>query len=289
MKFIKKEPIVAMITTMMFIILITTSIFANDSVSHSTQKSTAEKQDQDDLAKASQNPIANMATLPIQVNLNFDAGPSKRMLTNVNIQPVFPVKIGKETNLINRVIIPLNSVPTINRFGNEDRVGGIGDINYSGFIVPPLKGNFMIGYGPTITLPTASKKELGAGKIAAGPAVVAVYSKGKWVLGGLANNQWSFAGDGNRPDTNTMLIQPFINYNLPKGWAIGTAPLITANWKAENGEQWTVPLGLSISKVFNMGNQPAKFSIGAYLNVVRPTNAPKWQLQTQFILLFPQR
>jgi hypothetical protein len=47
----------------------------------------------------------------------------------------------------------------------------------------------------------------------------------------LANNVWSVAGSGSRPDVNQFLMQCFITYNLQKGWFIGLSPIITANWK----------------------------------------------------------
>ena len=40
-----------------------------------------------------------------------------------------------------------------------------------------------------------------------------------------------------------MLIQPFVNYNLPDAWYLVSAPIITANWEASSGNKWTVPLG----------------------------------------------
>ena len=61
--------------------------------------------------------------------------------------------------------------------------------------------------------------------------------------GFLILNFWSFAGDEDRADVNAMTLQPFINYNLPKGWYLTSSPLITANWEADDDNRWTVPIG----------------------------------------------
>ena len=66
---------------------------------------------------------------------------------------------------------------------------------------------------------------------------------GKWVVGCLAQNIWSFKEDDEEPDVNKFTFQYFVNYNLSKGWYLTTTPTITANWEADSGEKWTVPVG----------------------------------------------
>ena len=79
---------------------------------------------------------------------------------------------------------------------------------------------------------------------------------GKWVIGGLLNNQWSFAGDSDRADVNQMLFQPFVNYNLDDGWYLTSAPIITANWEARRQGLWTVPVGGGVGRLFRLGQLP---------------------------------
>ena len=62
------------------------------------------------LAKAAQNPLATLVTLPMQANYNLGAGPYERTLFNLNVQPVIPFT-GEKWNVISRTIIPINSVP----------------------------------------------------------------------------------------------------------------------------------------------------------------------------------
>ena len=85
-----------------------------------------------------------------------------------------------------------------------------------------------------------------------------------------------------------MLIEPFINYNLPGGWYLITDMIITANWNADSGQRWTVPLGGGIGKLFKIGNQPINSRIEAYYNVEKPDAGPDWQTVFTFQFLFPK-
>lgn len=55
---------------------------------------------------------------------------------------------------------------------------------------------------------------------------------GKWTLGKLVNNVFSFAAQSSRPDVNQMLLQYFVNYNLKKGRYITWQAILTANWES---------------------------------------------------------
>jgi hypothetical protein len=79
----------------------------------------------------------------------------------------------------------------------------------------------------------------------------------------LANNVWSFAGEKGQP-VSQMLIQPFLNYNLPKGWYLTSSPIITANWNNPTGRGWTVPIRAGVGRVFKLGQQPINASLSAY-------------------------
>lgn len=239
-----------------------------------------------DLREQSQNPVANLISLPFQNNTNFGVGQFDRTQNILNIQPVIPTALSEDLLLINRVIVPLVYQPDLAP-GVGDVVG-LGDINPTFFFSPKnSSGNITWGAGPTFLLPTATDSSLGTGKWAAGPAAVAVVTTENLVFGGLASQIWSFAGDSSRADVSQFLAQPFINYNLPDGWFLTSAPVITANWQAAAGEQWTVPLGGGFGRVFAIGNQPVSASLQAYWNAVTPTNGAEWSLRAAMSLLFP--
>ena len=269
--------------------------------------------DQEALAKAAQNPIASMISIPFQWNatpgtqwapnsVDPDAK-HDRVMNVVNVQPVFPFKLSDDWTLVTRTIVPFINAPFAKpKFDltpagepyfdgwREKYTFGVGDVNPTGFFVPTLEGDFTFGFGPTLSIPS-NKIPLSTGKWTAGPALVGVYTKGPWVVGGLVNNMWSFAGEDDRKDVNKMLIQPFINYNLPKGWYISVSPIITADWENEDNG-WTVPVGAGLGRVFTLGKQPINVSLHAYYNAIKPEVGGEelmgdWTIRTQVQFLIP--
>ena len=243
-----------------------------------------------DLAKAAQNPIAAMISVPFQNNTNFNVGPRDETQNVLNIQPVIPVDLNPEWNLVTRTIIPVISQPEV--VPGQGRTNGIGDIQFSAFFSPKAStaSGWIWGAGAIAQLDTASDDVLGTGKWGLGPTAVALKMEGAWVYGGLINNVWSVAGDDNRADVNAMLIQPFVNYNFPDkpGRYLTFAPIITANWEADSDNRWTVPLGLGIGQITKWSQQPVNLQASAYYNVENPENSADWQLRLQLQLLFPR-
>jgi hypothetical protein len=136
-------------------------------------------------------------------------------------------------------------------------------------------------------MPTATDDVLGADRWSAGPSVVALAMPGKWVLGALMSNVWSFGGSGDS-DVNFLTFQYFVNYNIANGWYLTSAPMITADWEADSGDQWTVPFGGGIGKIMKWGNQPVNGQVSAYYNVESPDNGADWQFRIQLQFLFPK-
>jgi hypothetical protein len=253
----------------------------------------AQQQDATELAKKTQNPVADLISVPLQSNFNFGAGFNhNKMIYVLNVQPVIPIKLTEEWNLITRVIMPIINQPNLSPLSGglvPSTTGtGFGDFNPSFFFSPAKPGEVIWGLGPTFTLPTATDRNLGAGKLSMGPTGVVLTIQGHWVFGVLMNNQWSVGGWGDKP-VNALLMQPFVNYNLPDGWYLAGSPVITANWKADKaGDVWTVPVGGGVGKVLHVGNQPINLQLQALGNVARPEFDPKWQLRFQIQFLFPK-
>jgi len=244
-----------------------------------------------DLAKAAQNPIAAMISVPFQNNLNFNVGPEDKTQNILNIQPVIPVDLNAEWNLVTRTIVPVISQPALSTA--QDRTNGLGDIQFSAFFSPKAAtaSGWIWGAGVIAQLDTATDDVLGAGKWGLGPTAVALKMDGPWVYGGLINNVWSIAGDDDRPDINNMLIQPFVNYNFPDkpGRYLTFAPIITANWEADSDNTWTVPFGGGVGRLFRIGKLPVNMSLQAFYNVEKPDDlGPDWTLRFQVQTLFPK-
>ena len=240
-----------------------------------------------ELAKQAQNPIANLISVPFQNNTNFNFGPRERTQNILNFQPVIPFKLTEDWNLITRTIVPIVHQPSLAKGETSDN--GLGDINPTLFFATSVAKDVLVGFGPTFTLPTSSQDSLGARKWSAGPAAVAVWTPGKWVVGGLINNQWSFAGDSDERSVNAMLFQPFVNYNIADGWYLTSSPIITADWNArESKDTWTVPIGAGAGRLFRLGKLPINTSIQAFDNVETPQHGADWTLRLQVQFLFPK-
>jgi hypothetical protein len=241
------------------------------------------------LQKATQNPVASLISVPVQNNLNFGVNPGYRNQDVLNIQPVIPMSISTNWNLLVRWIAPIVYQPIPNPSGTpETGVSGLGDMVPTFFISPKKPGKLIWGIGPVFQLPTATNTYLGQGKLGIGPSVVVLTQPGHWTLGALANNVWSVAGSGSRPDVNQFLMQYFINYNLKKGWYVTWQPTLTANWEATNGNVWTVPVGGGIGRIMKLGNQPVGLSAQFFANPVRPQGTPSWTMRLYIAFLFPK-
>lgn len=238
-----------------------------------------------DLAKQVQNPVADLISVPFQYNAYFDTGPEGGTLSTLLIQPVIPMDLNETWNFIARPIVPLIHQPAF--VEGQGRECGVGNLQFQGFFSPKEEvGGWILGFGPYLEFPTSSDDRLGSDNWSAGPAVVMLQVNGPWVYGGLLTHLWSYTG----PDSeiNLTSLQPFINYNMPDGWYLSASPVITADWTADSSEQWTIPVGGGLGKVFKIGEQPVNAALKAYYNVESPRSGADWQLQFQIQLLFPK-
>lgn len=233
-----------------------------------------------DLEKQIQNPIASLISVPFQNNTDFGIGPDNLTKNTLNIQPVLPFSLTKDLNLIVRTIIPVISQPIT----ADDSQFGLGDINASFFLTAAKPKKIITGYGMVVGLPTATDPSLGPGKWTVGPSFLAMIQPESWTIGGLVQNTWSTSG----PEVNFFYSQFFAVKNLNKGWYLNSAPIITANWNASKGNEWTVPLGIGAGRLFRVGKLPINGQIGYYQNVVKPENGPDSQFRFQVVLLFPK-
>jgi hypothetical protein len=244
-----------------------------------------QEQSSDDLAKASQNPLASMISLPFQNNTNFGIGPDDDTQNILNIQPVWPFSFGEDWNFITRTIVPVVSQPGV--APGESRTNGLGDITFTGWMSPKKSAKWTWGVGGALVMPTATDDALGNDRWSVGPSIVVLTQPGKWVIGSLVSNVWSVGGSGDQ-DVNFFTWQYFVNYNLDNGWYLTTAPIITANWEADSDNTWTVPFGGGVGKIFRIGKQPFNAQVSAYYNVEKPVSGADWQLRLQLQLLFPK-
>ena len=133
------------------------------------------------LAEKLQNPIGDLISVPFQNNTNFNVGPHAGTQDILNIQPVIPIHLNDDWNLITRTILPLVWNPSLQPA--QSVPFGLGPTAFSAFFSPrsPVDG-WIWGAGPVAQLPTITSKTLGSNIWGAGPAIVVVRMDSPWVF-----------------------------------------------------------------------------------------------------------
>lgn len=247
----------------------------------------APKDDASALAEKLQNPIGDLISVPFQNNINFNVGPHAGTQDILNIQPVIPIHLNEDWNLITRTILPLVWNPS---FQPAQSVPfGLAPTAFSAFLSPSKAVNGWIwGAGTIVQWPTITSSTLGSNVWGAGPAAIVVRMKSPWVYGVLVNNVFSSGGTTGPGGTrySVMTINPFVNYNFRGGWFVATVPVITANWQS-GGEKWTLPIGAQFGRLIKLGGKlPVNLLVGAYYNALRPHYGATWQLRSQVAFIF---
>ena len=244
----------------------------------------AENDSQAELAKKLNNPVANLISVPIQNNWDFGIGPADAMKYTANIQPVIPVSISENWNVIIRTILPIiyAESPT-----GGDSTSGLGDTTQSFFFSPkqPTKGGWIWGAGPAFYWPTSTDDALGPGKVGAGPTAVLLKQEHGWTYGILGNHIWSFAGQGDTPDVNATFLQPFLSFTTKTYTTFTLNTESTYDW---DNHEWTVPLNLMVAQLVKIGKMPVQFQIGGRYYAERPMNGPDWGLRFTVTFLLPK-
>jgi hypothetical protein len=244
------------------------------------------QQNQAEIAKKLNNPIADLVSVPFQFNYDGDLGPAEKGERYLlNIQPVIPVHINDEWNVISRTILPLVKLEDVPPGNDED---GAGDVLQSFFFSPTaLVDGWTWGAGPALSLRTATDDLLGAEKWSAGPTAVVLKQEHGWTYGALVNHLWSYAGNGDATDVDATYMQPFLAYTTPKYTTITLNTESTYDWE---GNDWSVPVNLSVTQLFKIGKQPMSIQFGARYWADTPEDAgPEgWGARLAYTLVFPE-
>jgi len=229
--------------------------------------------DMDALSKELVNPIGMKWKLNNFVEVDKVSGDatSENSTSSIwNMQPVMPIMMGSSGyTLMNRPSLPIYiNKPVLKNINNQNihvnDISGIGDLTLQSSIGKMPKtswGSYMWGGGLGITLPTASKDELGTGKYSAGPTGMLVGFTQNYTFGFVAAHEWSFAGDSDRKNVNQSVFQPLYYMQLGGGWQIGDNPQWKLNWGQPTGEKYNIPIGLGLFKTMKISGSPWRFGL----------------------------
>jgi hypothetical protein len=269
------------------------------------------------LAKKLANPISDLISVPLKSDFEFGGGvdlppkplplPLRRLLSGplgrlsragaylarredrdqafrytLLAQPVIPISLSKDWNLISRTILP---VPVQNDVLGTSSSGGLGDISQSFFFSPKSTKPFIWGAGPVFLLPTATDDSLGSNRWGMGPTGVILKQSGPWTLGALVNHIWGFQRDDGRANVNATYLQPFLNYTTKSATTFAFSTESTYDWTRE---QWTVPLIAGVSQIVKFGKLPVSLGVYGKYYVEGPDTAPDWGVRFQMTFLFPK-
>ena len=188
------------------------------------------------------NPVSSIWSIANQFN-NFELN-NGQWNNNWNFQPVLPVSLTKDLNLITRPVMPFyNIVPHETSPGEFARDAGLGDLTLLELLSPAHSGNWVLGAGPTAIFPTATSEFTGQGKCQLGPSMVVGYLTKESFIGVFPQQWWSIGGQHGRLDTNQMNLQPIAIALLRRGLEPRVSGNILADWNAPSEDVWTVPVG----------------------------------------------
>lgn len=238
-----------------------------------------------DLSRLPANPIANLVSLPLQYNHDVGFGPDGRgSRDTLNVQPVFPMALNENWNLIARSVLPLIE----HRPARGGRIRGVGDATQSFFFSPaaPTHGGWTWGVGPVLRLPTATDDRLGLKQWGAGPSVVALRKTDSgWVVGALAHHVWSVSGESHRPPLSITFVQPFASRGFAGGRSLSANIEATHDWKRG---RWLAPVNVLVGQMIQLDGKRVNLQAGVRYHATSRDVGPDWGVRVMVTLLLDE-
>jgi len=199
----------------------------------------------------------------------------------------------------NRTVLNVADLPSTIKLGPTNpgdlpttigvRGNGFGDI-LSGFFFS-LPGaherKTHLGVGPVLTFPTASNPILGSEQYTAGPGVHFSTEMSRLTTGFFLWQSWGFGEDPGQKKVNQLFGKPFVLYEVSDKWNLIYIPLgLSYSWDAPSGDDWTVPVGGGVRRLFEIRGQKMGLQFQAFDYVARKPKDPEWELRATIEFLF---
>ena len=247
------------------------------------------QQTPESLEKMARNPVGDAVKIPLEEDINFDAGPYGRTSNSLQLQPTIPLRMGEDWLLIARIIGTIEAYePEVSQANGGTTA--LGDTIATFFLTPAHTGTVVWGLGPSLLIPTATATTTGAGKWGLGPSLAFVVQPNWGSMITAVQNVWSLPGRSQRASVDQLQIETSLSYNLPHGWYLLTAPTFSADWTQSSGERWLIPFGGGVGRTVEIAKNAVDWNIALYSNAIRPVGQapPKWQMSLQCTLLHPR-
>ncbi len=252
-------------------------------VSMGTPQETTSTDDLANVAQKTNNPVSDLWMLFMQYDAstyNGDISDGDRALDSFKFQPVMPTLLTEDIRLINRPVFQLQSFDT--PVGTDwDRKTGMGDTILMQLLAPADSGAEVFGVGWSHIFPTATNNSVGGEKWAVGPAATYFHLGQKWIIGGVVQHWWDYAGDKGRPDTNLTDFQYVIRYKVSPLTQIGTGPNVQYN---HDTDELSLPIGLGMDTTTQWGKTIFRYGFEIEYYVQQDDRfGPEWNIRFFFI------
>ena len=239
---------------------------------------------------------------------------SRFKLTEFNIYPTFSYlgeQVGNYTEfefasetqlgeweLENRTVINVADLPGTIKLGAANPDDGSGTANVRGNGVGDILSGFFfsrkarqrkshLGIGPVVTFPTASNELLGTNQYTLGPGAHFNTEIGRLTTGFFIWQSWGLTNNPDKKQVNQLFGKPFFIYELTNKWNLIYIPLgLSHSWKSPSGDDWTVPIGGGIRRLFQMRSKKMGVQFQAFDYVARKSTDPEWELRCTIEFLF---
>ncbi len=244
--------------------------------------------DAQDIAGKLTNPVAAMISVPFQFNYNQAMGlDQKGSMTSLTVQPVVPISLNADWNLIARPIMTGAIQNNIDGLSGT----GVSPVLLETFFSPTTSSRTIWGVGPFLSTPSLSGSQYGTKQWGAGISAVGLIRPGQWTIGMLGYQSWNVSGSGTPAidpggTANNTYWQPFISYVTKNAWTYGVNTESSFNWDTRRAAN---PMNATVSKLVFIGEMPVSFTLGAryYLSSV-PGGASGWGARLSVTFVFPE-